>query len=85
MARHQPLEVRLIGIIETTLRRQSGNEALTLCAEDSMDSIAEWDSLTFMSVFCAVNQAFGIDPDFDDAIHYTSVSSLRDYLGTMTG
>ena len=78
------LKARLIGIIETTLRQQSGNEALTLCAEDSMETIAEWDSLSFMNVFSAVNDAFGIDPDFDDAFHYTSVSSLRDYLETAT-
>ena len=79
----ESLEARLIGIIETTLRKQSGNEALTLCAEDSMETIAEWDSLSFMSVFSAVNDAFGIDPDFDDAVHYMSVESLRGYLGTV--
>ena len=78
------LERRLVGIIEAELRKQSGNEELMLCAEDSMETIAEWDSLTFMSVFAAVNKAFGIDPDFDDAIHYTSVPSLRDYLETVT-
>ena len=80
----ESLEARLIGIIETTLRQQSGNEALILCADDSMETVAEWDSLSFMSVFCAINEAFGIDPDFDDAFHYTSVASLRDYLGTVT-
>ena len=79
-----PLEARLIAIIETTLRQQSGNAALTLRPEDSMETVAEWDSLSFMSVFSAINEAFGIDPDFDDAIHYTSVSSLHDYLETVT-
>ena len=79
-----PLEARIIEIIEPILREQSDNMELVLCAEDSMETIAEWDSLTFMSVFSAVNEAFGIDPDFDDAIHYTSVASLRDYLGTAT-
>ena len=78
------LEARIIEIIEPILREQSGNVELALCAEDSMETIAEWDSLTFMSVFSAVNEAFGIDPDFDDAIHYTSIASLRDYLGTAT-
>ena len=78
------LEGRLVGIIEAELRKQSGNEALALGIDDSMETIAEWDSLTFMSVFTAVNKAFGIDPDFDDAFYYTSVSSLRDYLGTVT-
>lgn len=77
------IESRIVEIIEATLRDQSGNVELTLCAEDSMETIAEWDSLAFMSVFCAVNEAFGVDPDFDDAIHYTSVGSLRGYLGSV--
>ena len=80
----ESLEARLIEIIETTLCQQSGNKTLTLCTEDSMETIPEWDSLSFMSVFSAVNEAFGIDPDFDNAFHYTSVASLRDYLGTVT-
>ncbi len=81
----EDLEARLIGIIEIELRGQSGNDALTVGADDSMETVAEWDSLAFMGVFTAVNQAFGIDPDFDDAVHYTAVASLRDYLGTVIG
>ncbi|MDE0036515.1 MAG: acyl carrier protein [Gammaproteobacteria bacterium] len=80
----ESLEARLIGIIEATLREQSGNEALALGVDDSMDTLGEWDSLSFMSVFCAVNEAFGIDPDFDDAIHYTSIASLHAYLERVT-
>ena len=78
------LEARLIEVIEATLCEQSGNEELTLCAGDSMETIAEWDSLSFMNVFSAVNEAFDIDPDFDDAVHYTSVATLHGYLGTVT-
>ena len=74
------LEARIVEIIESTLRKQSGNAELVLYAEDSMETIAEWDSLTFMSVFVAINKAFGIDPDFDDAIHYLSIPTLHRYL-----
>jgi hypothetical protein len=35
-----------------------------------------------MSVFLAINAAFGLNPDFDDAIHYTSVRTLYDFLKT---
>ncbi len=45
-----------------------------------METVAAWDSLTFMSVFAAINEAFSLNPDFDDAIHYTSVKSLHAYL-----
>lgn len=74
------LEERIVRIIESTLREVGGNPELALRADDSMDTIAEWDSLAFMSVFCAINDAFGIDPDFDDAIHYLSIESLHLYL-----
>ena len=74
------LQARIVRIIESTLREESGNPRLTLCANDSMDTIVEWDSLAFMAVFRAVNDDFGIDPDFDDAIHYLSVESLHLYL-----
>ena len=79
-----PLEARIIGIIQFTLRQESGNAELTVGPSDSMETIGEWDSLSFMSVFCAVNKAFEIDPDFDDAVHYISVASLHRYLGTVT-
>jgi acyl carrier protein len=45
-----------------------------------MQTVAAWDSLNFMKVFLAINEAFGVDPDFDDAIHYTSVRTLLAYL-----
>ena len=78
------LEARIVEIVESTLRKQSSNSALALCAEDSMETIAEWDSLTFMSVFAAINDAFEIDPDFDDAIYYLSIPSLHRYLERVT-
>lgn len=78
------LEARLIAVIQAALRAQSGNDQLALCADDSMETVAEWDSLTFISVFCAINEAFGIDPDFDDAFHYMSIASLHGYLKRMT-
>ncbi|MDE0346592.1 MAG: phosphopantetheine-binding protein [Boseongicola sp.] len=75
------LEGRIVEIIQFTLRRESGNSELTLGPSDSMETVGEWDSLSFMSVFCAINEAFGIDPEFDDAVHYLSVPSLHRYLG----
>lgn len=78
------LEARIVEIVESTLRKQSSNSELALCAQDSMETIAEWDSLTFMSVFAAINDTFEIDPDFDDAIHYLSIPSLHRYLERIT-
>lgn len=74
------LEQRIIDIIQDTLRRQGREQNIPITANDSMETVAAWDSLSFMSVFLAINEAFGVNPDFDDAIHYTSVKGLRDYL-----
>lgn len=75
-----PLEQRIINIIQDALRNNGEKQDVLITADDSMETVAAWDSLTFMSVFLAVNAAFGVNPDFDDAIHYTSVKSLHAYL-----
>ena len=74
----EDLERKVIEIIEAVLR--AGGAPVILAREDSMDTVPEWDSLTFMSVFTAINQAFELTPGFDDAIHYTSVSALCEFL-----
>ena len=72
------LETRVIEIVQDTLRTE--DPAVSISPDDSMDTIAGWDSLQFMKVFVAINDAFGLDPDFDDAIHYTAIPSLVEYL-----
>jgi acyl carrier protein len=74
------LEKRIVDIIQSTLRDKNNHPNLTISSDDSMETIECWDSLAFMSVFLAVNDEFGIEPDFDDAIHYTSVQTLTAYL-----
>jgi acyl carrier protein len=74
------LEQRIIEIIQDTLRNKGAQQDILITSEDSMETVVAWDSLTFMSVFLAINEAFGVDPDFDDAIHYTSVKTLYAYL-----
>lgn len=74
------LEQQVISIIQDALRERNDGKEVSITAEDSMETVAAWDSLSFMSVFLAINEAFGVDPDFDDAIHYTSVAGLHNYL-----
>ena len=78
------LQSNVISIVQDTLRDESGKGDLTVSPEDSMDTIPEWDSMSFMKVFLAVNEVFGIDPDFDEAIHYTSISTLTEFLRNET-
>ena len=74
----EDIESRIIGIIQDTLNADGRDVVVT--AADSMETIPAWDSLTFMKVFLAINEAFGVSPDFDDAIHYTSVRTLHEFL-----
>lgn len=74
------LEQRIIDIVQDTLRKQGKVSDVLVCADDSMETLAAWDSMSFMSVFIAINEAFGLNPDFDDAIHYTSVKSIYLFL-----
>lgn len=75
-----PLEQRIINIVQDVLRDNSDEQNVLITIDDSMETVAAWDSMTFMSVFLAINEAIGVNPDFDDAIHYTSVKSLYNYL-----
>lgn len=75
---------KVISIVKDTLQEESGRSDLTVSPEDSMDTVPEWDSLSFMKVFLAINAAFGIDPDFDEAIHYTSIPALTEFLRNET-
>ncbi len=74
------LEQRILEVIQDVLRSKGEDQDVLITAADSMETVAAWDSLSFMSVFVAINEAFGVNPDFDDAIHYTSVKSLHAYL-----
>lgn len=74
------LEQRIIEIVQQALRSKRGNLDIVITAGDSMETVPAWDSLSFMSVFMAINEAFSVNPDFDDAIHYTSVKTLCAYL-----
>jgi acyl carrier protein len=75
-----PLTERVIEVVQDALRDAGAPLSARITAEDSMETVPGWDSLSFMSVFAAINDAFALNPDFDDAIHYTSVRKLCEYL-----
>lgn len=74
----------IIDVVQKALRNNATEPNVLIEADDTMETVPAWDSLTFMSVFLAINEAFGVDPDFDDAIHYTSVRMLYTYLKERT-
>jgi len=74
------LERRVVDIVQDTLRSTVGDSGLVVSIDDSMETLPAWDSLTFMTVFLAINDAFNLNPDFDDAVHYMAIPSLVSYL-----
>ncbi len=49
-------------------------------AEDSIETIALWDSMGHMELMVAVEQRFGIRIAPEDVINLTSISLLKEYL-----
>lgn len=84
MTAADPLEQRVVEVVQRAIRTATGDHGVVVGPTASMDTVAGWDSLTFLSVFSAVNDAFGIHPDFDDAIHYVSVDGLVAFLRSQT-
>jgi len=76
------LTTKVIHIVQDTLRSESGRSDLVVTAADGMETVPDWDSMNFMKVFMTVNEAFNINPDFDEAIHYTSIATLIEFLQT---
>lgn len=46
----------------------------------NMESVPEWDSLSFVNVFMAVSEHFDADIDQDDAIQFTSIEGIVELL-----
>ncbi len=75
-------ETSLCTVIEDALKTASKSEALSepVTMNSRMGSPREWDSLSFVAVFIAVSQAFDVDLDDDDAIHFQAVSPMYQFL-----
>lgn len=76
----ESIDTRIINAIQSALSEKSGLDLAPVTIHDSMETIDCWDSLAFMSVYLAINEEFGLNPDFDDAVHYTSVQALSNFL-----
>ncbi len=67
---------KTIAIVENVLAANLKATGNKITASSTMEGMPEWDSLNFINIFLAVNEAFGIDPDPDDALHYNSISNI---------
>ena len=76
---------KVINVVERVLADKLRDRGGVITTDSSMESMAEWDSLNFINIFLAVNEAFDIDPDPDDAIHYGSIASIVDFVKKSLG
>lgn len=75
-------DVVLIDTIENTLKTASKKSELSspITMQSAMHSPSEWDSLSFVAIFLAVHEAFDLEPEDDDAIHFMSVEGISTFL-----
>lgn len=69
-------------VVEQALKQAAQVDTLSeaVTADSKMNSPREWDSLAFVSVFLAVSQHFDVEVEEDDAIHFTSVAGISEFL-----
>jgi acyl carrier protein len=75
---NQEILSKTISVIELVLEKESCKIIITEAS--SMENTPDWDSLSFINIFLAINEAFGINPDTDDALSYISVISIVDFV-----
>ena len=78
-------ENMLLQVIEDALKLAANSSSLSqpVTLDSKMGSPREWDSLSFVAVFNAVGEAFDIEMDNDDAIHFLTVSTMYQFLNEM--
>lgn len=76
---------KTIEVVETVLADKLAASGAVITESSSMEAMAEWDSLNFINIFLGVNEAFEIDADPDDAIHYSSIVGIADFVRKSLG
>jgi acyl carrier protein len=73
---------RVCAVVEDAIRTAANKPELSapVTPQSRMGEPREWDSLSFVVVFNAVSEAFGVDLEDDDAIHLTSIPSMFELL-----
>ena len=71
---------KTIAIVENVLAANLKATGNKITASSTMEGMPEWDSLNFINIFLDVNEAFGIDPEPDDALHYNSISNIVTFV-----
>ena len=71
-------------MIDSTLKKIL-SEVFTqssVCIDDSIDTIDEWDSMLHMELIIALEKSYSIRVEPEDIVMLTSVKSIQDYLNS---
>ncbi len=73
---------RVCAVVEDAIRTAANKAELSapVTPLSRMGEPREWDSLSFVVVFNAISEAFGVDLEDDDAIHLTSIPAMFELL-----
>jgi acyl carrier protein len=73
---------RVCAVVEQAIRIASNKDNLSeaIGPHSRMGVPREWDSLSFVVVFNAIAEAFGVELEDDDAIHLTSIPTMVELL-----
>ena len=68
--------------VEEAIKSASNKSELSapVTATSRMGEPREWDSLSFVVVFNAVAEAYDVMLEDDDAIHFTSIGAMHEFL-----
>lgn len=75
------LTARVVTAVEKIIEQEKGIILNGKISENSsLNDPSEWDSLCFISVFLGICEAFSLSVDDDDAIHFTSIRSIVQFI-----
>lgn len=75
-------EANLCQTVQEALLSVKGVAALSgpITMASRMGDPVEWDSLSFVAVFMAVGEAFDVDLEDDDAIHFQAMAPMFEFM-----
>lgn len=73
---------QLCEIIEDAIKTSSNKSQLSenVTMDSKLGKPVEWDSMSFVVVFTAVSDSYDIEVEDDDAIMFTSVGGIIEFL-----
>lgn len=75
-------QVQVLSTIEDAIKTSANLSSLSspITISSKMGEPKEWDSLSFVAVFTAIVEVFGVEAEDDDAIYFMSAEKIIEFL-----